>query len=76
MNEPSDITPAGQLDRIEIKFAELEGKVDQVYQSHEKMRAYMMWGFWITVGVIVLPLLILPLLLPAFLGSIVLPAGL
>jgi len=65
-----------QLDRIEIKLAELEGKVDQAYQSSEKMRQYMLWGFWITVGVIVLPLLILPVLLPVFLGSVTIPAGL
>lgn len=65
-----------QLDRIEIKLAELEGKVGKMYQSSEKTRTYMAWGFWITVAVIVLPLLVLPLLLPAFLSSVSLPAGL
>ncbi len=64
-----------QLDRIEIKLAELEGKIDQAYRSSEKMRTYMTWGFWITVGAIFIPLLILPLLLPAFLGSIAIPPG-
>ncbi len=64
-----------QLDRIEIQLAALEGKIDQAYQSHEKMRSYMIWGFWITVGAIVVPLMILPLVLPAFLGSMALPAG-
>jgi hypothetical protein len=58
-----------QLDRIEIQLASLEGKVEQAYQSSEKMRKYMAWGFWITVGAIVIPLLILPLFLPAFLGA-------
>lgn len=76
MNEPFDRTQGGQLDRIEIKLAELEGKVDAAYQSSEKMRTYMLWGFWITVGVIVVPLLLLPLFLPAFLSSVVLPPGL
>ncbi len=75
MTESSDKTPAGQLDRIEIQLASLEGKVDAAYESSEKMRTYMLWGFWITVGAIVLPLLILPLLLPAFLGSVAIPAG-
>jgi hypothetical protein len=64
-----------QLDRIEVKLAELEVKVDAAYQSSEKMRKYLLWGFWITVGAIVIPLLILPLLLPAFLGSVALPPG-
>lgn len=58
-----------QLDRIEIQLASLEGKVDQAYQSSEKMRKYMMWGFWITVGAIVVPLLILPLFLPSFFNA-------
>jgi hypothetical protein len=64
-----------QLDRIEVKLAELEGKMQAVFESSEKMRMYLLWGFWITVGVIVLPLLILPLLLPAFLSSVAIPAG-
>ncbi|HEY4501538.1 MAG TPA: hypothetical protein VJJ20_00525 [Candidatus Paceibacterota bacterium] len=64
-----------QLDRMELKLAELEGKVDAAYESSEKMRKYILWGFWITVGVIVVPLLILPLLLPAFLSSVAIPAG-
>lgn len=64
-----------QLDRIELKLAELEGKLDAVHRSGEKMRKYMMWTGIITVAVIVIPLLVLPLLLPAFLGSLTLPAG-
>jgi hypothetical protein len=64
-----------QLDRIEIQLAALEGKIDQAYQSSEKVRKYLLWGFWITAGALLLPLLILPLLLPAFLGSVALPAG-
>lgn len=58
-----------QLDRIEIKLAELEGKIDAAYQSSEKMRKYFLWGFWITVACIVIPLFILPLFVPAFLAS-------
>lgn len=58
-----------QLDRIEAKLNAIEASV-------EKTRSYLMWGFWITVAVIALPLFILPLLLPAFLGSVAIPAGL
>jgi hypothetical protein len=58
-----------QLDRIEIKLAELEGKLDIVTASAEKMRTYFLWAFWITIGAIVIPLLIIPLFIPAFLGS-------
>ena len=64
-----------QLDRMEMKIRELEGKLDAVFASSEKMRKYMLWGFWITVGAILLPLLILPLVIPAFLSSITIPTG-
>jgi hypothetical protein len=58
-----------QLDRMEMKLAELTGKVDQAYVSIEKTRKYMLWTGIITVAVIVIPLLILPLFLPGFLAS-------
>ncbi len=64
-----------QLDRIEKKLADLEVKVDAALKSSEKVRKYMMWTAIITVAVIVIPLFILPLLLPAFLSSVVLPPG-
>jgi hypothetical protein len=64
-----------QLDRVEAKMVELERKVDALYASSEKVRKYLLWGFWITVATIVLPLLILPLLIPMFLQSVVLPPG-
>ena len=64
-----------QLSKIEEKLVELEGKMDAVLASSEKMRKYMLWGFWITVGAIAIPLLILPFVIPAFLSSVTIPAG-
>ena len=58
-----------QLDRIEIKLAELQGKIDEVYSSSEKTRKYFLWAGIITVAVIIIPLLILPAVLPGFLAS-------
>lgn len=58
-----------QLDRIEAKLVQLEGKVDALYASSEKMRRYFLWTLIITIGVILIPLFILPLFLPAFLAS-------
>jgi hypothetical protein len=58
-----------QLNRIELKLAELEGKLDATFASAEKMRKYFLWTLIVTVAVIVIPLLILPLVLPAFLAS-------
>ena len=59
-----------QLDRIEVKLAELSGKLDETKESSERVRRYLMWGFWITLGTIAIPLVILPLLLPAFLSGL------
>lgn len=58
-----------QLDRIELKLAELEGKLDATYASAEKMRKYFLWTLIITLGAIVIPLLILPAVIPSFLAS-------
>jgi hypothetical protein len=65
-----------QLDRMEIQIAALAAKVDAAYESSEKMRRYMLIGAWVTAGAMLVPLLILPLVLPALLGSVALPAGL
>jgi len=58
-----------QLDRIELKLAELEGKIDLTYQSSEKVRKYMLWTGIVTVALIIIPLLIIPFLLPAFFAA-------
>ena len=58
-----------QLDRIEIKLAELSGKLDATYESAEKMRKVFLWTLIITAAVIVVPLILLPMVIPAFLAS-------
>lgn len=58
-----------QLDRMEIKLAELEGKIDATFRSSEKMRKYFLWTMIITAGAILIPLLILPAVIPSFLAS-------
>ena len=63
------------LERIEKKLADVEQKVDAVYRSSEKMRKYFLWTLMITLAVIVLPLLALPFVIPAFLQSVTIPTG-
>ena len=58
-----------QLDRIEMKLAEVEGIAQKSFESAEKMRKYFFWTMVITIGAIVIPLLILPAVLPSFLAS-------
>ncbi|MDE2071629.1 MAG: hypothetical protein KGI70_02785 [Patescibacteria group bacterium] len=58
-----------QLDRMEVKLAELEGKLDATFSAADKTRKYILWGFIITVAAIVVPLVILPFFIPSFLAS-------
>ena len=64
-----------QLDRIEAKLVELSEQLDKTYRSAEKMRKYFFWTMIITVALIVIPLLVLPFVIPAFLQSVEIPAG-
>lgn len=64
-----------QLDRIETKLAEMSGKIDASFASAEKTRKYILWTGLFGVAVIVIPLLLFPIVLPAFLQSLALPAG-
>jgi len=50
------------------KFDEQQKKLEQVYQSVERMRKYFLWTLIISVVVIVLPLIGLLLVIPQFLS--------
>lgn len=58
-----------QLDKLTITLAEVQGRVEDIYTSVEKTRKYFLVTMIVTIGAIALPLLILPLILPAFLAS-------
>ncbi|MBI3573866.1 hypothetical protein HY090_02345 [Candidatus Kaiserbacteria bacterium] len=57
------------------KLSELEAKVDAIHTSVEKTRKYFLWTGIVTLALIIIPLLILPLVVPAFLQSVTIPAG-
>jgi len=46
-------------------------KIDAIYKSVEKTRKYFVTMLWVTVGVIVLPLIGLAFVIPAFLNNYV-----
>jgi hypothetical protein len=52
-------------------LAALEAKVDAIYVSTEKTRKYFLWTMYITVALVVLPLIGLVFAIPAFLNSYV-----
>ena len=58
-----------QLDRIEKKLLELEGKIDTTYAAAHKTYTYIKWTGIITIAFIIIPLFILPFVIPAFLSS-------
>lgn len=51
------------------KLAELEVKIDKIYQSAEKTRKYFLWTLIATVVVVVFPLIALLFVLPSFMTS-------
>jgi len=56
-------------ERIEARLTALETKLDTIQASVEKTRRIMLWTGIVTIAVIVLPLLVLPLFIPAFLAG-------
>jgi len=51
------------------KLAELEEKVNKVYESVEKTRKYFLWTMIISVAVIIIPLIIMMFVLPSFISN-------
>lgn len=51
------------------KMAEMERKIDEIYESVEKTRKYFLWTMIITAAVLILPLIGLMFIVPSFLSS-------
>ena len=58
------------MDEILKRLEAQEQKIDAIWRSVEKTRKYFMWTLIITVIVIVLPLIGLLFVIPAFLQSV------
>lgn len=54
---------------IQSKLEELEAKIDAVYVSTEKTRRYFQIVMWVTIAMVVLPVLGLMFVIPAFINS-------
>ena len=53
----------------EMRLQALEAKIDAVYVSVERLRKYFLWTGILTLVVIIVPLLIIPFMLPAFFAA-------
>ncbi len=54
---------------IQNKLQELEAKIDAIYVSTEKTRRYFQIVMWVTIAMVVLPLIVLMFVIPAFISS-------
>ncbi|MFA6354387.1 MAG: hypothetical protein WCX12_01730 [Candidatus Paceibacterota bacterium] len=57
-------------ENLEEKINSLDKKIDAIYKSVEKTRKYFLWTLIITLALIVLPLIGLIFVIPAFLNTI------
>lgn len=51
------------------KLEEQSAKIDEIYQSTEKTRKYLLTIVWVTIIALVLPFLGLGLVIPSFIGT-------
>lgn len=54
---------------LSAKLDAIEQKAEAAYRAAEKVRKYMFWTMVITIAVIVLPLIGLVFVIPAFINS-------
>jgi len=54
---------------IRTRLDAQDAKLEAIWQSVEKSRKYFLITAWITIGAIVLPLIALALIIPAFMSS-------
>jgi len=54
---------------VQQKLQEIEAKIDAIYVSTEKTRRSFQVVVWVTVAVVVLPLIILLFAIPAFIRT-------
>lgn len=63
---------------IETKITEINGKLDALIESNKKLRTYLLWSIAVPLGLLLLPLLALPLMMPLlqnYLDTLSIPAG-
>ncbi|TSD03084.1 MAG: hypothetical protein Athens071416_344 [Parcubacteria group bacterium Athens0714_16] len=56
-------------DEIKQKLEQQDVKLDAIYKSVEKTRKYFQMIFWVTIAMVVLPLIALLFMVPSFLST-------
>ncbi|MST04335.1 MAG: hypothetical protein EXS49_02090 [Candidatus Pacebacteria bacterium] len=57
------------MEEVLKKIAENTEKIDKIYKSVEKTRKYFFWTMVITIATVVVPLIVLAFVVPAFLKT-------
>ena len=60
-----------EIQNLKNKIEEQGAKIDAIYKSLEKIRKYFLIMTWVTIVVIVLPIVALIFVIPMFLNSYV-----
>ncbi|MBP6881595.1 MAG: hypothetical protein KBC35_03135 [Candidatus Pacebacteria bacterium] len=56
--------------KLQEQLDEQEIKINQIYESVKKTERYMRITFWVTIGVVVLPLLLALFIIPPMVSSL------
>jgi hypothetical protein len=57
-------------EELKKRLDEQDKRLEAIYRSTEKMRKAFLWTLWITIAIVVLPILGLVFVIPAFLRSL------
>jgi hypothetical protein len=55
--------------KVQEQLNEQEVKIDMLVKSMKKIEGYMRWTFWITMAVVVLPLVIMLFAIPSMIST-------
>ncbi len=50
--------------KLQEQLDEQEIKINQIYESVRKTERYLRWTFWVTIGMVVLPILLALFIIP------------
>jgi CHASE3 domain sensor protein len=56
--------------KLQEQINDLELKIEQIHEFTRKTERYMRWTFWVTIVVVVLPLIIAMFVVPMLIGEV------
>jgi hypothetical protein len=56
--------------KLQEQLDEQEVKINQIYESVKKTERYMRLTFWVTIGIVVLPVLLALFIVPPLISSL------